>query len=452
MEEVYKYIDSQKNEYINELFSFLRIPSVSLDSQAVKKCADFLVKIMERAGIKTRIYKTDGNPIVYGELGNRENNFTVLIYDHYDVQPADNSELWDNDPFEPVIRNGKIYARGASDDKGQLFANIKGIEAYKKIKSKLPVNFKFLFEGEEEISSPNLRNFLSTNRELLKSDLLIGSDAEIHYDGSPAIYLGNKGYLYIEITVQGANRDLHSAVAPAVPSAIWRMISLLSTLKGEDGIVKIEGFYDGVRPLLESEIEAAKKIPYNKKAILSDFGIEKLIQNRNGDQYYYNLMFEPTCNIDGIWGGFTSQGKKTVLPHKASAKIDMRLVPNQNWVDISKKLKAYLDKNGYGDAKINVLGTANPDRPPINDRYLDIIKDAIREIWKKDPVVYPSLFGTNPSYLFAEYLDLHLILIPFALTDNHAHAPNENFDVDSLVKGIKVTSNIIEKISMGTDI
>ena len=445
MRKVFNYIDSHQQDYLDELFSFLRIPSISLNREDIIKCATFLAEIMNRSGIKTKIYQTDRNPIVYGEIGDKEDAPTVLVYGHYDVQPPDPLELWVSAPFEPEIRDGKIYGRGTADDKGQLFANIKGVEAYLKVKGEIPINFKFLFEGEEEISSPSLKVFLTNNKELLKSDLLIGSDSYIHENDIPIICLGNKGMVYVEITVCGANKDQHSMRAAAVPNPIWRMVGLLNTLKGEDGIVKIGGFYDDVKPLLESEIEAVNKIPYDKEVIIQDLGIKNLVQNRTGDHYYYNLIFEPTCNIAGIWGGFIGKGEKTVLPNKVSVKIDMRLVPNQDYRDILEKLENHLVKNGYADAEIKVLGVSNPDRLPINNYYVNIIKEAVTEVWEIEPLIYPNVPGTNPSYLFAENLGLHYIMIPLALKDENSHAPNENFPVNSLIKGIKFTANIIEK-------
>lgn len=442
---LFNYIEKNKQKYLEEIFELLRIPSISNDKVNILTAANCLKKIMVKSGLKTKIFSTGGNPIVYGERINKNNAPTILFYGHYDVKSPDPLDLWRSKPFEPVIKNGKIYARGAADDKCQLYIGIKGFEAYLKINKDFPINFKCIFEGEEEIQSPNLAKFVSENKELLKSDLLIASDSYIHEDGIPVVYLGNKGILYIEITVVCAKKDFHSMRAPAVPNAIWRLINLLNILKGEDGIIKIDGFYENVKNLSDFEIESVKKIPYNEKAILEEIGIKKFIKNRTENNYYYNLVFEPTCNICGIYGGFIGKGSKTILPHKATAKIGMRLVPNQDPEEILKKLKNHLKKYGYSDAKIKVLGMSYPIRCTIST-YVTLIKEAIEEVWGITPLMYPNTPGTAPSYIFTRYLNLYTILIPFALTDENSHAPNENFPVDSITKGIKTIANIIDKL------
>ncbi len=447
MPAVFADIDARRDAYLEELFPLLRIPSVSRDRENVRHCADALAEMMGRMGIRTQIYQTSGNPIVYGELGERRDVPTVLVYGHYDVQPPDPLDLWTTPPFEPVVRDGRIWGRGTADDKGQFFANLKGIEAYRRVIGDLPVRLKFLYEGEEEVSSPSLKPFVEAHRELLAGDILFGSDSHVHESGNPRLNLGNKGMLYVEIRLRGANRDLHSQMAAMVPNPIWRLVGLLATLKGEDGIVRIDGFYDDVRPPLELEREAVRRIPCDKAAILRDLGLPRLLQNRTGDDFYYNQIFEPTANIAGIFGGYTGPDKKTVLPGRVAVKMDLRLVPNQRSADILEKLRRHLEARGYGDAEIAVLGTAEPNRVPMDHPFVPLFRAAIAEVWGAEPIVCPNVGGTNPNWIFGEVLGMKDFKVPLALADENAHAPNENFPVACMLRGMKMTANLLAKFA-----
>lgn len=447
MKKVFEYIEQHKQDYIDELFTFLRQKSISTRDEGVTECAQLLSDVMEKSGIKTTIYPTKRHPVVYGEVIGKEGAPTILVYGHYDVQPPEPLELWKSDPFQPEIRDGKIYGRGTSDNKSQLFAHVKGLEAYLKTYGEIPINMKYIFEGEEEIGSPNLEPFADEHKELLKSDAAIFSDSHIHESGKPMTILGLKGMTYVEITLHGANRDVHSMKAPTVPNPVWRMIGLLNTLKGEDGFVKIDGFYDDVRPLLDLEIEAVNKIPMDKEAIMKDLGITKLLQNRTGDHYYYNLIFEPTCNIAGIFGGYTGEGSKTIVPNKVTVKIDMRLVPDQDPQDIYEKLKKHLEKHGYGDAEVKHHGMITPSRTPIDNPYVAVANEAIKDAWGEEPLVFPGIGGAGPNYVFTRNLGIPCIVVPFASSDQNNHAPNENMSVNGFINGIKTGASIIDKVA-----
>lgn len=447
MKKVFEYIDLHKQGYLKELFTLLSQPSISTKNEGVKECAELLANMMKKSGINTCIYPTKRHPIVYGEIGNKENVPTILVYGHYDVQPPGSLDLWKSDPFKPEIREGKIYGRGSSDDKSQLFAHIKGLEAYIEVKEELPVNLKYVFEGEEEIGSPNLEPFVVENKELLKSNVAIFSDSHIHESGKPMIILGLKGLAYVEITLHGANRDLHSMKASTIPNPVWNIIGLLNTLKGEDGFVRIEGFYDDVRPLLELEKDAVNKIPLDEEAILKDLNIDKLLENRKGNNYYYNLIFEPTCNIAGIYGGYTEEGSKTIIPNKVTVKIDMRLVPDQNPYNIVKKLKLHLEKHGYGGVEIKTEGMIKPSRTPIDNEFVAPVKEAVEEAWGEFPLVFPGIGGAGPNYVFTENLGIPCIVVPLAASDQNNHAPNESMIVRGYINGIKTSASIIEKVS-----
>ena len=443
---VYSYIDSQREVFLEDLFQLLRQRSISTQDDGVQECAELLARQMREAGIEATVMPTPRHPIVYGEVG-PDGAPTILIYGHYDVQPPEPLELWESDPFNPVIRDGKIFARGASDNKGQLFAHVKAVQAYLKVLGKLPLKVKFIFEGEEEISSPSLEPFVASHKDLLKTDVCIFSDSHVQENGRPLVVLGLKGMLYVQITLKGANRDLHSMRAAAVPSPVWRLIHLLSTLRGEDGLVRIPGFYDDVRPLLPEEIAAVEAIPCDKDALCADLGIPALLQNRNGDDYYKNMIFEPTCNIAGLKAGYQGVGAKTVLPCTATAKLDLRLVPDQKPERILELLKDHLAKNGYADAEIEPLGFLTPSRTPITHPLVEVARDAVADAYGVDPYICPGIGGAGPNYIFEKHLGVPCITIPFAAADQNNHAPNESMIVDGYFNGIKTGASLIHKIA-----
>lgn len=443
---VYDFIDGHRENFLHDLFRLLRQRSISAQDDGVKECAELLASEMRRAGIKTTIFPTPRHPVVHGEVG-PDSGPVILIYGHYDVQPPEPLELWESDPFEPVIRGGKIYARGSSDNKGQLFAHVKGVEAYRKVLGELPLKVKFLFEGEEEISSPSLEPFVASHKDLLRSDVCIFSDSHVQENGRPLVILGLKGMLYVQLAVQEANRDLHSMRAAAVPSPVWRLVHLLATLKGEDGFVRIPGFYDDVRPLLPEEIAAVETIPCDKTGLLADLGIPALLQNRNGDDYYKNMIFEPTCNISGLSAGYQGAGSKTVLPSTATVKLDMRLVPDQNPARILGLLKDHLAKNGYDDVEIKELGFLEPSRTPITHPLVKVAHEAVTDAYKVEPYIYPGIGGAGPNYVFQKHLGVPCLTIPFAAADQNNHAPNESMIVEGYFNGIKTSAALMHKIA-----
>lgn len=448
MENIFDYIKRNEGRMLDELFVFLRQRSISTQNDGVEKCASLLCEFMNKAGINTRIYETPRHPIVYGEVLTDPTLPTIMIYGHYDVQPPEPYELWLNDPFEPEIRDNKIFARGASDNKSQLFAHVKGCEAYLQTNNKLPINMKYLFEGEEEIGSPSLDPFVASHKDLLACDAVVMSDSHVHESGRPMLILGLKGMAFAEITLIGANRDVHSMKAPCVPNPLWRMVSLLSTLKGEDGFVRIDGFYDDMRDPLPEELEAVDKIPYDPQAFLDDLSIHKFVQGRKGDNYYYNLIFEPTCNLSGLFGGYTGEGSKTIVPNKVTAKIDMRLVPNQDPQDIFNKLKSHLQKHGFEDAIIWTDNMIRPSRTPITNPFVEVAYRAVERGWGEKPIVYPGIGGAGPNYVFTDTLGVPCVIIPFAGADQNNHAPNESMTLSGFFNGIRTSACLMDEMAL----
>ncbi len=463
LSQVQAHVQANKGRYLEELKSFIRQPSISTIDVGMGEASQMLAAFMRRLGIRTTIYPTRRHPVVFGEIGPEDGAApagmrTLLVYGHYDVQPPEPLEKWVTPPFEPAVRDGKLYGRGTSDNKGQLFAHLKGLESYLAVTgaesgaagaaARLPIKIKYLFEGEEETGSPNLRPFVLEHKELLRADAAIFSDSHYHESGRPSLILGLKGLLPLELRAKELASDQHSMKATVLPSAPWRLVTLLSTIKGEDGLVKIDGFYDTVRAPLPEEMEAADRIPVNDTEILKAHGAKHLLDNRFGRRYYHNMMFEPTFNISGLVSGYTGKGTKTVLPAEASVKIDIRLVPDMRPDDIHAKVVRHLEKHGYGDVEVAraELGLI-PSRTPITNPYVEVARRAAADAWGDEPVIFPSTGGAGPNYIFTDDLGVPCIVIPFAASDQANHAPNESLVLDGFEKGIVASAMVIKYMS-----
>ncbi|MEO8398494.1 MAG: dipeptidase, partial [Ignavibacteriaceae bacterium] len=356
MNEVIKYIKDNNEVYIEQLKDFLKIPSISTLSENkndIKEAANFVADKLKKAGMsRVEIFKTEGHPIVYGEWLGAPGKPTLLIYGHYDVQPVDPIELWDNPPFEPVIKKGKIYARGATDDKGQMFMHIKSVEAFFNTVGSLPLNVKFLIEGEEEIGSEHLEPFIKNNSDLLKCDSVLVSDTSLYDKGIPTLTYGLRGLCYLEVEVVGPNRDLHSgAFGGAVANPINILADLISKLQDKNGKITIPGFYDDVKPISKKEKEIYKSLKFSDKKFAKELDIAEL-KGEKGFSTLERLWIRPTLDCNGIIGGFTAKGAKTVLPSKVTVKISMRLVPNQDHKKIAKQFEKYITKLAPKSVKI----------------------------------------------------------------------------------------------------
>lgn len=442
MQDVFRYIDENQNNYLEQLFVFLRQPSISTQNLGVKECADLLMNILKDSGAEAEIFQTPQHPIVIGHIRNKAASRTLLVYGHYDVQPPEPLDLWETPPFDPTIRNGRIYGRGVADNKGQLFSHIKAAEAIIRVRGKTSSNITFLFEGEEEMGSPNLGPFIQDHKDLLKADACLVSDGSRHSSGRPTIFCGLKGILYLEITAKGANRDLHSMHAAMIPSPVWKLVHGLASLKAENGTVLIPGFYDRVRKPTETELQVIHDIPNLAADVRQMLKVKTFLGG--DDAYYYNMFFSPTCNIAGIEAGYTGLGAKTVLPCKAFAKIDFRLVPDQNPDEIYGQIKHYFETQGLVDIEIIKHSELMPSRTPIDHPYVQLIKTAINYATGEEPIIFPSMGGSGPDYLFTGVLGLPSVWLPLSPHDSNNHAPNENIFIEDLFKGMKIGSTIIE--------
>lgn len=437
-----QYIDTHQQRFLDELFDWLRIPSVSADSRHkgdVRKAAEYLVNKFKEAGVdKVELCETPGHPIVYAEKIVNPSLPTVLVYGHYDVQPPDPLDLWTSPPFEPVIKDGKIYARGSCDDKGQVYMHVKAFEAMMKLNT-LTCNVKFMVEGEEEVGSEHLDIFVKENKEKLKADIILISDTAIISLDHPSITTGLRGLSYVEVEVTGPNRDLHSGVyGGAVANPVNVLSKMIASLHDENGHVTIPGFYDRVVELSAADREAINKAPFNLDQYKKELGIDD-IQGEKGYTTLERTGIRPTLDVNGIWGGYTGEGAKTVLPSKAYAKISMRLVPDQNNAEITELFTKHFTAIAPKSVKVKVtpLHGGQPAVTPTNSTAFKAASSAFEEVWGKKPI--PTRDGGSIPIvaLFKKELGLDTVLMGFGLDSDAIHSPNEHYGVKNFLLGIE---------------
>ena len=436
------YRSENKDRFLDELLDLLRIPSVSADSKYkddVKRCADAVKEHLLKAGCDTaEVCPTAGHPIVYGEKIIDASLPTVLVYGHYDVQPADPVNLWTSGPFEPVIKDGKIYARGACDDKGQMFMHIKALEVMAKTNS-LPCNVKIMIEGEEEVGSSNLGPFLEQNKEKLKADIVLVSDTSMISMEHPSIESGLRGLAYMEVEVTGPNRDLHSGVyggAVANPATI--LCKMIASMHDENNHIAIPGFYDKVQELSDAERTAINSAPFDLNEYKQELGVKE-VWGENGYTTLERTGIRPTLEVNGIWGGYIGEGAKTVLPSKANAKISMRLVPNQSSDEISNLFKAHFEKIAPANVTVKVTAHHGGEAvvTPTDSAAYKAAAKAIVTTFGKEPI--PTRGGGSIPIvaLFEKTLGLKTVLLGFGLDNDNIHSPDEKYDVFNYYKGIE---------------
>ncbi len=437
-----EYQEKNNDRFLEELLELLRIPSVSSDSTHKNDmivCADKVKQRLSEAGAdKVDIIATEGHPIVYGEKIIDKNKPTVLVYGHYDVQPADPIELWNSGPFDPVIKDGKIYARGACDDKGQFYMHIKALEIMERTQS-LPVNIKFLIEGEEEVGSPNLAKFVIENKELLAADVILISDTAMISLESPSIDIGVRGLSYIELEVTGPNRDLHSGVyGGAVANPITILAQMIASCHDENNHITIPGFYDDVIEVSNKERDMLSEAPFDKSEFKKDLGIKKL-WGEKGYSTNERTGIRPTLELNGIWGGYTGEGSKTVLPSKAYAKISARLVPDQSSEDITRKLIKYFEK--IAPESVTVKAQAHhggePYITPIDSDAYKAAAKAVKTTLHKEPIPVRGGGSIPICALFEKELGIKIVFLGFGLDSDNLHSPNEKYDLVNFYKGIE---------------
>ncbi len=437
-----EYLEQNKERFLDELMSLLRIPSVSANSQHKKdmiECAEAVKKSLMDAGAdRAEIFSTNGHPIVYAEKMVDPSFPTVLVYGHYDVQPADPLELWETSPFEPTIRDGKIFARGACDDKGQFFMHVKALELMVQ-NNLLKTNIKFCIEGEEEIGSPNLAKFVENNKALLKCDVILISDTAMISMDTPSIDTGVRGLSYIEVEVTGPNRDLHSGVyGGAVANPATVLAKMIASCHDENNHITIPGFYDDVLEATAEERNLLGKAPFDEKIYKADLGIDALYGEK-GFSTNERTGIRPTLEVNGIWGGYTGEGSKTVLPSKASAKISARLVPNQSSVKITALLLDYFKKIAPAGVSVRVSEHhgGEPYLTPIDSKAYQAAAKAIAQTFGKMPVPVRGGGSIPICALFEKELAVKIVFMGFGLDSDNLHSPNEKYDLANYYKGIE---------------
>ncbi len=445
MNQVIDYIESRRDEYLEELQTFLKIPSISTDSarrQDMQRAAEYVNEQLVASGMTAEIVPTDGHPIVYGERLEHEDRPTILVYGHYDVQPVDPIRLWETGPFEPDIRDDRLFARGSADDKGQLFIHFKSTQAFLQLAGELPLNVKFLVEGEEEIGSPNLPAFVDANLERLAADAAVISDTTMFSRETPSIGYGLRGLCYLQIDVQGPARDLHSgSFGGPVANPAFVLSQILASLKDENDRVLVPGFYDRVRELTSEEKEAFASLPFDEEAFVADLGVQRLAGER-GYTPLEQLWARPTLEVNGLLSGFTGEGAKTVLPSKAMAKVSMRLVPDQDPDEIDALFASYVMEQAPETVSVKVtpMHGGKPWVASLDHPALKAAANAVEAGFGKRPV-FQREGGSIPIVaIFQEALGIPTVLMGIGLPDENAHAPNENLYLPHFFNGIKASA------------
>jgi acetylornithine deacetylase/succinyl-diaminopimelate desuccinylase-like protein len=446
------FFSTNRERIRDELFEFLRIPSVSARTEHnadTRRAAEWLAAAMTRIGLETKIHETPGHPVVVGEWRGAPGAKTLLIYGHYDVQPAEPLDLWDTPPFEPAIRDGKIFARGSVDDKGQLYLHIKALESHLANGGKLPINVIVLAEGEEEVGSANLEKFVADHAKDLACDCVVISDSTMFAPGLPSILSSLRGLAYFEINVQGPAGDLHSGIyGGAVVNPAMALARILATMHDAEGRVQIEGFYDDVRDWGDAAREGIRKLPFDEKHFLAEVGAPAL-GGEKGFSTLERLWARPTCEVNGLLSGYTGEGAKTVLPAKAMAKVSCRLVPDQLPEKIEKLMAAHVKKVAPKGVRATVthLHGGRPWRNEPKGPFFEAARDALREAYGKEPVVTGEGGSIPVVGDFERILKAPVLLIGFGLPGENAHAPNEWMSVENFEKGMVAIANMYSRLT-----
>jgi acetylornithine deacetylase/succinyl-diaminopimelate desuccinylase-like protein len=432
-----EYVNSNLDKFANDVIRLAAQPSVSARNEGVEACALLVEKMLKEIGATTKVLKLDGvAPLIYGEVKSDKSSKTIMFYNHYDVQPEEPLELWKSPPFKPEIRDGVIYGRGVSDDKGELVSRLKVVEAYLKTRGEPPCNVKFCFEGEEEIGSGHLEEYVSKYADLFKADGVIWEYGTVDTKGTPIVTLGVKGMIYVEFVLRSLSQDAHSKYAASLPSAPWRMVRLLNLLKDENERILVPGWYDGVTTLEEDELRVLDEMPFDGTELRKTYGADGFLGGMTDAQAKKALVQRPTANIAGIWAGYLGAGSKTVLPKEIHVKMDFRLVPEQDPEDLWKKFRKYLDESGFADVETRLLSMEPAARTSYKHPFARAAIRAAEGVYGKKPIVQLGSPGTGPLYLFTRRYGMPSVDIGVSAEDGGIHAPNENLKLEDLRKGM----------------
>jgi len=443
------YLESHLNDSIVELSRLCAQPSVAAQNWGLVECANIVGEMLQARKFQVEIMPSGGAPVVFAERKGQSEK-TLLFYNHYDVQPPEPLELWESPPFEPAIREGKLYARGASDDKGHVVSRLFAIDALLDIDHELPCNVKFIIEGEEEVSSIHLKDFVRNNTEKLKADACIWEFGGVDHREVPMQYLGLRGICYVELSVETAIIDVHSGMGGSIfPNAAWRLVWALRSLKGSDEQIRIPGFYDPVIPPSKRDRELMEALPDTADEYKNRYGVRQFLKGLTGGvDLRIAEVFEPTCTICGLTSGYQGAGSKTVLPARASAKVDFRLVPDQTPEQVLKGLRAHLDHEGFQDIQITFLGGEPPARTDPDDPFVELVVKTAETVYRQPMQIVPLTGGSGPSHPFIEYLHLPVATAGVGYPGTQAHAPNENLRLDLYLKGARHIARILKAMAL----
>jgi acetylornithine deacetylase/succinyl-diaminopimelate desuccinylase-like protein len=438
------FLQSNLDGFIQETAELCSQPSVSAKNEGLRECADLVVRMLERHGFQVQKFETPGNPVIVGHADGKSAH-TMLLYNHYDVQPPEPLELWTTPPFQPTLRDGALYARGASDDKGEFIARLAAVEALRQAHDgTLPCGLTFVLEGEEEIGSPHIARFVQEHTGLLKCEAAIWEGGGIDPEGHPGMTLGCRGILSVELSVETLKMDAHSGNAHILPNAAWRLIQALNCLKGPDEHIRIPGFYEHALPPSALDLELIEALPDTEAWLREEFGVKEFVGGLKG-KALDRAVFNPTLNIDGLTAGYQGEGTKTVIPSRASAKIDIRLVPDMDPEDIFARLRHHLDQSGFADVSTRQLGAMWPYKAAGDDPLVQLTARTAEAIYRKSYQIDPLAGGSSPVYAFARPLGgIPVIWAGVGYADSRAHSPDENLRLADFLNGARHIAYILE--------
>ena len=445
LDPVLAWIDARRDDHVRRLADYVRHPSISAHDIGIAHVAGLLVAQLQALGFATEAVPTAGHPMVLGHRSDAPGAPTVLLYGHYDVQPPDPLDLWHSPPFEPTIRGGRMYARGVGDNKGQHFAQLLAIEAHLAVHGRLPCNVIFLLEGEEEIGSPRIAEFVATHRDRLKADLVVTADGPLHPSGRAIVTFGVRGVVNFDLVAKTGRTDAHSGNhGGTMPNAVWTLVHLLASMKGPDGRITIDGLHEPIVPPSPADLAAVAALPVDVPGYLADMGLARL--DAPPDRGFHDrLMFHPTLTINGLHGGYGGPGSKTVLPCEAVAKCDIRLVDAMTPAQAMACVRAHVARHAPG-VEVIERGGMLPSRTPLDSPYAAPVIAAIRTARGEDPLLYPSVGGSLPDYVWTKTLGLPAFVTPYANADEANHAPNENLELDLFHTGIRTGAALLHHL------
>jgi acetylornithine deacetylase/succinyl-diaminopimelate desuccinylase-like protein len=440
---VFERVDRRRDELLKALLTYLAIPSVSATGEGIAQTAEHIAAFMRGAGFAVDLVDTAGSPVVVGTLRSARAERTLLIYGHYDVQPPGPASEWRSPPFAPIVRDGRVYARGAADNKGQHLANILGVASLRDVVGELPCNVTVVLEGEEEVGSTNLETFVGAHREALAADLVVMGDGPVRPSGEPCIGFGVRGLLCFELIAEHERGDLHSGNwGGVVANPLWELVALLATICDRDGTVTIEGFDDHARPPTELQRRAIERLGVDIDAVRQTLGAPRLLA-ADSEDFSTRLAFRPNLSLNGLHGGYTGPGIKTVLPNRAVAKCDVRLVPDQTCDDVFAKLESHVRAVAPDVRIVRAPGSMEPSQTPLNTPLAEPVRRALAAVHRAEPVILPMCGGSVPSYAFTRRLGCPTLVVPYANADQANHAPDENLEVERFFSGIKTAAAIV---------